>query len=254
MVIAIAMVKDEADIVEHTVSRMCDQVDHVIVLDNASTDGTRDILDRLDVEVIDDPELAYNQADKMTALAALAAERRADWVIPFDADEAWYSPFGRIADVLVENSDASIVTAELYDHVATAEDPAGPNPLQRIGWRRRSPGKLPKVACRPVVPARIHQGNHGADYGATVGGLLVIRHFPYRSAEQFVTKARNGAAAINATNLPADQCAHWRQYGALLDTHGPEALHDVFRQWFWSPNPGGDDSLIFDPCPTACPT
>lgn len=250
MVVGISMVKDEADIVEHTVTRMLNQVDKVIVLDNGSTDGTRDLLAALPVQVIDDPEPAYYQSRKMSKLAALAADRGADWVVPFDADEAWYSPFGRIADVLSEQDGAAIATAELYDHVATASDPDAPSPLTRIGWRRRSAAGLPKVACRPRVDVTIHQGNHSADYGAILAGLLVIRHFPYRSADQFVAKARNGAAAINATDMPTESCAHWRQYGALLEAHGPEVLHDVFREHFWSPAPDQNPELIFDPCPT----
>ena len=102
------MVKDEADIVAATVAHMCGQVDAVIVADNNSTDGTRDILDGLPVTVVDDPDPAYYQSRKMTALAGRArVEFDATWVIPFDADEWWYSPHGRIADVLEQHSSTS---------------------------------------------------------------------------------------------------------------------------------------------------
>ncbi len=247
---AVAMVRDEADIIEQTVTRMLGQVDHVLVADNGSTDGTREILERLDVELIDDPEPGYYQSRKMTALAARAAAAGADWIVPMDADEVWYSPHGRIADVLSGLPvDVAIAPAEIYDHVATSADPPGP-PVEAIGWRRRSCGELPKVACRARVDVVIEQGNHGAHHPAGVqDGLLVVRHFPYRSAEQFVRKARNGAAAYAATDLPDHQGAHWRQYGALLDAQGPEALEDVYRQWFWCADPTLDRELIFDPCP-----
>lgn len=252
MVTAIAMVRDEADIVEHTVTRMLDQVDAVIVADNGSIDGTREILEDLPITLIDDPEPAYYQSRKMTALAARAAAAGADWIVPFDADELWYSPHGRIADVLAcLDGQGAIVAATLYDHVATATDPDERDPTLRIGWRRRDSAELPKVACRPVLSATVHQGNHGASYppAGAIDDVLVVRHFPYRSAEQFITKVRNGAEAYAATDLPAGHGAHWRQYGAILETHGPEALGDVFRQWFWSPNPVADATLIYDPCP-----
>jgi glycosyltransferase involved in cell wall biosynthesis len=244
----ISLVKDEADIVEHTIVRMAAQVDRLLVADNGSTDGTREILERLARElpliVSDDRDPAYYQGRKISALAALAAQNGAAWVVPFDADERWYSPHGRIADVLAEQP-ACVATAALYDHVATGRDPGEADPLRRMGWRRRDPAPLPKVACRPRPEVAIHQGNHGCDYGGEVGGLLVVRHYPYRSAEQMIRKARNGAAAYAATDLPEDIGAHWRQYGRLTD----EQLADVFRTHFWHPEPERDPSLIYDPTP-----
>lgn len=252
MVAAVAMVKDELDIIEAVLYRMAREVDFLIVSDNGSTDGTRELLESLESDleliVLDDPEPGYYQSEKVSRLAEVAHDRGAEWVIPFDADERWYSPFGRIADVLADRSEA-IATATLYNHVPTAQDPAVDDPIARTEWRRREPGVLPKVACRPRPRVRIYQGNHGADYGGTVDGLLVVRHFPYRSVEQFERKVRNGAAAYAATDLPEDHGKHWRDYGQLLESGGPGALGDVFRAWFWSQDPSGDATLICDPCP-----
>lgn len=248
MVAAVSMVKDEADIVEHTLRRMADEVDALIIVDNGSTDGTRDILDDLardlPLTVMDDPDPAYFQSRKMSRLAHIAAAQGADWVIPFDADERWYSPFGRIADVLVEQ-DASIARASLYDHVATGIDPDEEDPLARLGWRRREPAPLVKVAVRPCPSVTIHQGNHGADFGHTIDGLLVVRHYPLRSVEQMICKARNGAAAYAATDLPEDAGAHWRGWGRLSD----EQIADVFREHYWYAAPEARSDLIYDPAP-----
>lgn len=251
-VFAITMVKDEADIIEATIGHLLGQVDEILVLDNGSTDGTREILHDLPVAVHDDPEVGYHQSRKMTALASWAAELGADWIVPFDADEFWYSPFGSIVDVLGRAGHARTAPARLYDHVATGADPDDLDPIARIGWRRREPATLHKVACRARPDLLIHQGNHSATYnddGEAIEGALVVRHYPYRSAEQFVRKARNGAAAYAATDLPITEGAHWRQYGALLDAHGEDALEGVFRQWFWIRDPRQDRTLIFDPAP-----
>jgi hypothetical protein len=248
------MVRDEADIVEATVRQMASQVDCVLVADNLSEDGTRAILDRLAGElpliVVDDPDPAYLQSAKMTQLAARAAREGAEWVVAFDADEFWYSPFGRIGDILAEYPGA-VATAEIYDHVATAGDPDDQDPTKRIGWHRRQPCPLEKVACRPSLEATITQGNHGAHYPTQqpLTGQIVIRHFPHRSVEQLVRKVRNGAAAYAATDLPFDQGQHWREWGKLLVERGEQAIEELFRQWYWSDAPEGDPELIFDPCP-----
>lgn len=246
MVVGICMCKDELDVIEATVRQMAQEVDAVIVADNGSTDGTRELLEDLGVIVQDDPEVGYFQSAKMSALAQEAVERfDADWVVPFDADEWWYSPFGRIADVL-EAHDGAVATAAIYDHRATADDPEG-EPLERMGWRTTEPLPLHKVACRPLLRATITQGNHGAHYLTQVPleGQLIIRHFPIRSVEQMVHKARVGAAAYAATDLPEDVGGHWRGWGKLTD----EQIGDVFREYYWSADPSADPDLIFDPCP-----
>lgn len=251
-VAAVTMVRDEADVIEGTLRAMLREVDLVIVADNLSSDDTPAILARLQAEypqivVEQDDEPGYFQARKMTHLAAYAASLGADVVVPFDADERWYSPHGRIADVL-EATDGTLFPARVYDHVATALDPEGP-PFKRMGWRRREANPLVKVAARTRPEVRIHQGNHGADYGPAVPDLLVVRHYPYRSADQFVRKARNGAAAYAATDLPESEGRHWRDYGRILDAQGVEALGDVFRRWFWVADPRADATLILDPSP-----
>jgi len=60
-------------------------------------------------------------------------------------------------------------------------------------------------------------------------------------------KAINGAEAYAATDLPDDIGRHWREYGRIAAENGEEALHDVFRRWFWVADPG--DDLIYDPVP-----
>lgn len=258
-VAAIGLCRDEADIVRSVLTHIATQVDFIIIADNRSADGTRDILNDLtrelpDLTVVDDPEVGHWQSRKVTALAHDAAARGADWVVPMDQDEVWYSPFGRIADVLAGVSPQWLAAAAaLYDHVPTGHDPKDEaDPVRRIGWRRRKPGPLPKVACRTRPDLVVHDGNHGAWYegGTTVlDGQLVVRHYPYRSPEQMVRKARNGAEALAATNLPEDTGAHWRHYNTLMDTYGERSLHSVFYEHFHASVPVGRPDLIFDPAP-----
>lgn len=264
---AVSMVKDEADVIAGTVLHMADEVDHLIVADNGSTDGTREILaeleDRLPLTVLDDPEPAYYQSRKMSALAEAAYDQGAEWVVPFDADELWFGHADRISVVLKDLDTTSAVTAELFNHFPSAVDPAEADPFASIVWRQPKPAPLAKVAfrCRTSVKLGyrpiVEQGNHGVHYLKPDGSdkwwpatvpMLEVRHFPYRSAEQFVRKARNGAAAYAKTDLPANVGAHWRQYGTLLERFGEDALHDVWRTHFWFLAPA-DAGLVPDPAP-----
>jgi len=113
--------------------------------------------------------------------------------------------------------------------------------------RNRERGALPKVACRLRPDLTILDGNHGAATTGTalrVGGLCV-RHFSWRTREQYLRKIRNGAAAFAATDLPADTGAHWRVWDDALD----EAIMEHFDTWFYASHPERDDALILDPAP-----
>lgn len=253
-VVGIAMVKDEADIIEGTLRHMAGEVDHLMVIDNGSTDGTREILEELvgDLPLWAgvDPDPAYYQSAKMSTLAKRAhVLLGAAWIVPFDADELWFAD-DRLGDVLAAAAGVDVAVASLTDHYRTALDLDEPDPFRSMVWRRREPAALPKVAFRWQPGAVIHQGNHGVTLpdGGAEAQLLQVRHFPYRSPQQMVRKARNGAAAYAATDLPADQGAHWRAYGALMDQHGEQVLEDVFRQHFWYLSPT-DSGLVHDPAP-----
>lgn len=261
--VALCMVRNAADIVAPVVAHMATQVDRVVVMNNLSDDGTDEILAVLadeipNLEWSDDTDPAHRQSAKMTAWAEeLRLETGAEWLVPFDVDEVWYSPFGRIGDVLAElPPHIFTASAELFDHIVTgADDPDDPNPIDRIGWRRRAPGAFPKVACRLAPGLVIEEGNHGAHYvdprfgpPASLDRRLIVRHFPYRSAEQMAEKARIGAEALRlAEEVPEQVGQHWRDYDRL----GPELLAEVFAEHYYAARPEDRSDLIFDPAPVS---
>ncbi len=258
-VYAVSMVKNERDVIEAVVRHMVAEVDALIIADNGSTDGTREILDRLAAElpltVVDDPEPAYYQSRKMTALAEHAAAAGAVWIVPVDADEIPYSPDGPIREVLPEVR-ARVVRMDLYNHLRTALDEPADCPFEAMVWRQREPGALPKVAFRWEPGAIIEQGNHGVQLPSEAElfqdpavGVLEVRHFPVRSAEHLILKARQGGEAYEAApDLAEDQGAHWRSWKRILDRDGEDALRAVYAEHWWYRSPV-DAGLIYDPAP-----
>lgn len=262
-VIGVTMVRDERDVIRGVIEHMCGEVDHVIVADNLSADGTSDILAemarQLPLTVVADTEPGYYQGFKMTALANQAAAMGAVIVVPFDADEIWYGVDGRrVADVLVEQT-WPVVSVPIINHFATWLDVEDDDPFRAMVWRQQTPQELRKVAFRWEPGAAIHQGNHGVDLPslppdlAAIGALrepvVALRHFPIRSAAQMITKGRNGAAAYAAApDLPPEFGGHWKAWGQILDTYGEGGLHEAYRE-HWRHKSPVDIGLIRDPAP-----
>lgn len=211
---AVSMVKDEADIVAYTVEHLIAQgVDHVLIADNDSTDGTgdvlRDLARRHPVLVVDDRVVAYYQAQKMTRLARVAFALGAEWIIPFDADELWCAGHAAIGEVL-RRTELDVVYAPMYHYSYLGAEGAEPNPYLRQRWRVDAPSGPKKAAFRSHRFAFVNNGNHTVRRPGVSGPGLHIHHFPHRGHAQMATKLANGSAAFAASDLPADVGAHWR--------------------------------------------
>jgi hypothetical protein len=221
---AVGLVKDEADIIETTIDHLfAEGVERVVVAENGSSDGTptllRDLARRHALTVVSDRLAAYYQRQKVTRLARAAARAGAGWIVPFDADELWFAETGTLADFLA-NTDADIVRAEVWNYVPTAADDASEkNPVRRITHRQPMPAADPKFAFRAHRRAMVLDGNIQVFRPSSrpIGGGLRVAHFPYRAAEQFVAKMRNGKRALDATNLDASVSSHWRSMGSASE-------------------------------------
>lgn len=198
--IAIGMMRDEADIIGRTVAHLIAQGCRVVVADNLSVDGSDAIAWHAGADVVRDPDPAHYQSQKMTALAARHA-KEGEWVVPFDADEQWDG----LADL---HDDYDVAVAHPVVQIPTA-----------TGWRDGPTETWPKVAFRWRPGCRIDHGNHIV-FGAgprIAEDVVTVKHFQYRTFEQVKRKVRQGARALIAAGLPADTGQHWRDLARLTD-------------------------------------
>lgn len=248
-VIAVGMVRDELDILEPVLRHLiAEGVDRILLNDNMSTDGTSEMLARLQAEGLPilvnlDEQVGFYQDVKTSRLARQAYELGADWVLPFDADEIWYGvdPKSgepcRISDALSQvDPEIQVVRAPGWDHIQIRDD--APSPFSNL--RRRDPQKLAKVAFRAHPDARLHMGNHDVTLpGPSLTGPLAFRHFQYRSLRQMTTKLRNGREAYEASDVHPMHGTHWRAGGLKSDA-------ELAAEWA---ELCAEDGLIFDPAP-----
>lgn len=237
MIVAVTMVRDEADVLAPILDNILAQgVDHIIAADNLSTDGTRAILEATpNLTVVDDDEPGYYQDVKMSKLARQACDMGAEWVLPFDADELWYGIDQPIADAL-SACDADVVMAAGWDHIVRQPQDTPFSP-----WRRPEYQTLSKVAFRANPAAELNMGNHDVRGCGPhrVGGVLAYRHFQYRSLPQMARKLRNGRAAYEASTVHELHGTHWREGGLLSDD-------ELAAKWAALCSGSG---LVFDPPP-----
>lgn len=228
MIVAVGMVRDEADIITACVLNLLEQCDLVVVADNLSADGTRERLDSIGSSrllVVDDPIVAYEQSTKMTNLANTYASY-GDWVVPFDADEIWHN-VKQLPDV-----DADVVIAPVRRYIPTLNDPPATHPIVRMQHFVPGYDGATKVAFRWQAGVVIGQGNHNVTgAGPRVRrGPVTIDHYQYRTREQVARKVRQGAAAYETAAQAADQGVHWKELAALTDTELDAWWHDYCTQ------------------------
>jgi hypothetical protein len=119
-------------------------------------------------------------------------------------------------------------------------------------YRVAEPAGIPKVIARWQPGMILEAGNHAVTYGGqplpnvSRGTGVEVRHFPYRSENQFVRKAINGSRAYAATDLPWGTGQHWREYGLLYEQGGEQALRDAYQAHFVYDLPSAD-GLVYDP-------
>jgi hypothetical protein len=205
------LVRDADDLIASNLDFHLDMgVDHFIVMDNLSTDNTRDILREYEkrglVTYICQAEDTFAQARWVTRMARLAYEEGAEWVINNDADEFWYPSEFDLKHVLSQVSDQYQAAAVERSHFvprqyAQSELFADALTIRFVGLLDPT-GKpwIGKVCHRAHPGIEVGYGNHSVSIGGraiptTSNALLDILHFPMRSYERFEAVVVKGGEA-----------------------------------------------------------
>lgn len=217
----VSVVRDELDVLPSVVRHLLDQgVDHILVADNLSADGTREWLleaagadARLHVALDANP--AHDQAAKMTLLAHHARRAGADWIIPFDADEFWFARGAALGDFLRCTS-ANVVYADFVHMVPTTPAPTDMFAAEYVlDTQPAFPGK---VAFRSHPLAVLAPGNHSVSRPGVGSHGLAIAHAQYRSPSQIARKVRQGTRAARLTGEDLSWFSpHWEAASTLSD-------------------------------------
>lgn len=236
------LVRNEGDVIEHNIRfHAANGVDCFVVMDNGSSDGTREILQRLSAEyqlhIIDQPEQNYQQAKWMTELAFYARDKlQADIVISNDADEFWVPENNTSLKDHFKSSD-SVVTVQRKNMVLThdslrsdyhftdstrvVKNPICYNDRSQLNEELVSMLLVkisPKAVTNPYGLIRIKGGNHRAKHvwrrvNSRTEEAITVYHYPIRGYKQFEENIINRQRLLETTN--ASMGKHYKRWVSL---------------------------------------
>jgi hypothetical protein len=226
MIVGLCMARNEEALIGLVIDHLyANGVDRIIIEDGHSTDATYAVAVEHGATVLRETDRAYDQPARMSRLAAEWCSP-GDWVIPFDADEFWYSDQGTIRQALTD-CEAAKCWARMFLH-------------RDWDHRARSPKPLPKVAFRYQPGAEIAFGNHSVTVpGPDVWGVLDIREWQYQSFGHLCEKAAKQRDLLAATpDLDRRFGAHKNMLAAMSDSElEAEWVRMQEGDWLFDPIP-----------------
>ena len=245
----VCVAKNEERRIGGSVRRLfADGVDAVVVADNGSTDGTRDVLADLaregPVHVLDDTQTAFYEVEKRSNLVRAATRCGASWIVPFDADELWYATEGTIASTL-RNMDGNVARAPMHNFAPRPDQLYVDDIYVEQTMRRNLPPLAHKVAFRSCLLATLAAGSHAVTLPVVddVDGLLMIRHYPFVDFDHFVDKLHRGRDAVSAAGETEKNSHYWLEFGSMTrdelvavweeNVSGVPAVHDPLPPGTW---------------------
>jgi len=252
---AIVGVKDEYDLIQPCLERLwAVGVGPILVLDDHSVDGTREVVGRL-VSRSPAPlalstfsaDFAQNMLVDGSIFGPFIRQHSPDWLLCIDADEFLICINDDLPSVLA-GAASPVLSIERFN-IPLTNDPFVPmsgaeardflgirlitgtevlsrelldEPLGRRWIRHRI---LPKLACRPDRVARFGLGWHsvadsqGLAISAVAAQGIIIAHLPMTTLERFFLKVGNAREFFrkNGEIYSGDAAWHWKRWVDLAD-------------------------------------
>jgi hypothetical protein len=255
--VSMTRILNEDDIVEAFVRHNIVHLNHMIFLDNGSTDRTLAILAALKAEglpltVFQSQALIFDELSSNTWGYRLAAQvHRAGWVVFLDADE-FLDVGGTLARVLESQPPKQMaVQVQLTHYFETPEDDESePVVPLRMRWRLIAATNVTKLILRGGMDGIvIDAGNHGAFQNgnwvqAAPDERIGLMHYPRRNGWQNLQKCAIGWLKVLAAGEAAVGAGRSSHYKAPF-----ELLRDDARDLADNPlylRPGVDRSIMED--------
>jgi len=239
--VGLAVVKNEADIIEAMIRHDLHFLDALVVVDNASADQTAQIVAALAQEfpccllLRHDPRLGHLQQQILNALLReLGANNDIACFVPLDGDEFLRADPAQLRARLL--AETRPVHLPWVTYCPTALDDASqPNPVLRITHRRKKEaGQYYKTTFpRALVgQTRLKAGSHSVArhraFDPQVVPGLTLAHFPIRSPAQLWAKVVIGALNMRLrTGAAQAEGAQWHSLYQQL-TSGAGLSHAQF--------------------------
>jgi len=226
------LVRDEADIIDAQIAfHLNAGVDFVIATDNASRDGTREILASYArdgcLHLIDAPGSDYHEQAWTSSMARLAKTRfGADWVINSAADEFWWPRWATLPEVLdAVPGRYGMVPAFIRHFLPRLPDERHFAERMTVRLAPQAPINDPVSPFR-AFPKVVHRAHAQAALGRGAHALIrppfeclhtwhpiEVLHFPIRSPEQSRHKAM----------------LQWDAFATSRKTHGTGKRAEAYR-------------------------
>lgn len=239
--VGLAVVKNEADIIEAMIRHNLHFLDALVVVDNASADQTAQIVAALAQEfpgrllLRHDPRLGHLQQQILNALLReLGANNDIACFVPLDGDEFLRADPAQLRACLL--AETRPVHLPWVTYCPTAQDDASqPNPVLRITHRRKKEaGQYYKTTFpRALVgQTRLKAGSHSVArhraFDPQVVPGLTLALFPIRSPAQLWAKVVIGALNMRLrTGAAQAEGAQWHSLYQQL-TSGAGLSHAQF--------------------------